>query len=143
MPTIRQQRVSELLFEELSIMIGNELTDPRLILVQVTSVVVSKDLRNVKVYISHDNDEVTKEQVLKGLRHATPFLRRQIAARTTLRAVPELLFYYDDTPEKAARVESLLRQISAERASSPDTDEGNSAEGNMDGGDSAETPETP
>lgn len=119
MTTIRQQRVSELLFEELSIMIGNELTDPRLSLVQVTSVVVSKDLRNVKIYVSHDNEEVTKEQVLKGLRHATPFLRRQIATRATLRSVPELLFYYDDTPEKAARVESLLRQISSERTEDP------------------------
>ena len=118
MPTIRQQRVSELLFEELSIMIGNELTDPRLLLVQVTSVVVSKDLRNVKVYVSHDNEEATKEEVLRGLRHATPFLRRQIATRCTLRSVPELLFYYDDTPEKAAKVESLLRQISAQRSES-------------------------
>ncbi|MEX1018577.1 MAG: 30S ribosome-binding factor RbfA [Litorilinea sp.] len=120
MPTIRQQRVSELLFEELSIMVGSELTDPRLLLVQVTSVVVSRDLRNVKVYVSHDNEEVTKEQVLKGLRHATPFLRRQIATRCTLRSVPELLFYYDDTPERAARVESLLRQISTGRVEPPD-----------------------
>lgn len=127
MATIRQQRVSELLFEELSIMIANELTDPRLSLVQVTSVVVSRDLRNVKVYVSHDDDETTKNQVLQGLRHATPFLRRQIAQRCTLRAVPELLFYYDDTPERAARVESLLRQISAERTDEPG-DEGSQVE---------------
>src|SRR5690606_21568789 len=111
MTTIRQQRVAEMLFQELSILIGNELADPNLSLVQVTSVDVSRDLRNVKVYVSHDDDEVTKNQVIKGLRRATPFLRRQIAIRCTLRAVPELLFYYDDTPERAARVTALLRQI--------------------------------
>ena len=115
MTTIRQQRVAEMLFQELSILIGNELADPNLSLVQVTSVDVSRDLRNVKVYVSHDDDEVTKNQVIKGLRRATPFLRRQIAIRCTLRAVPELLFYYDDTPERAARVTALLRQIAQER----------------------------
>jgi len=116
MPTIRQQRVSELLFEELSIMIANELSDPRLSLVRVTSVDVSRDLRNVKVYVTHDDEELSKREVLQGLRHATPFLRRQLAVRASLRAVPELTFYYDDTPEKAARVDELLRQIAASRA---------------------------
>ena len=116
MTTIRQQRVAELLFEELSIMIASELNDPRLSLVQVTSVDVSRDLRNVKVYVSHDDDEVSKRQVLQGLQHALPYLRRQIAVRCTLRAVPELAFYYDDTPERAARVDALLRAIAEARA---------------------------
>src|SRR5688572_486848 len=115
MSTIRQQRVAELLFEELSIMIANELSDPRLSLVRVTSVDVSRDLRNVKVFVTHDDDELSKREVLQGLRHAMPFLRRQIAVRGSLRAVPELSFYYDDTPEKAARVDELLRQIATSR----------------------------
>ena len=115
MPTIRQQRVSELLFEEFTIMIGGELADPRLSLVRVTSVDVSRDLRNVNIYVTHDDDEVSKRDILQGLRHATPYLRRQLAVRTTLRAVPELAFHYDDTPERAARVDELLRQIAAGR----------------------------
>jgi ribosome-binding factor A len=115
MSTIRQQRVAELLYEELSILIANELSDPRLSLVQVTNVDVSRDLRNVKVYVSHDDEAVSKRQVLQGLRHATPYLRRQIAVRCSLRAVPELIFAYDDTPEKAARVDELLRRIAQER----------------------------
>jgi len=115
MSTIRQQRVSELLFEELSIMIGNELDDPRLSLVRVTNVVVSRDLRNVNVYVTHDDDELSKREVLQGLRHATPYLRGQLAVRCSLRAVPELSFHYDDTPEKAARVDEILRQIAANR----------------------------
>lgn len=116
MSTIRQQRVSELLFEELSIMIANELSDPRLSLVRVTGVDVSRDLRNVKVQVTHDDDELSKREVLEGLRHAMPYLRRQLAVRCSLRAVPELNFYYDDTPERAARVDELLRQIAADRA---------------------------
>lgn len=129
MSTIRQQRVSELLFEELSIMIANELSDPRLSLVRVTSVDVSRDLRNVKVQVTHDDDELPKREVLEGLRHAMPYLRRQLAVRCSLRAVPELNFYYDDTPERAARVDELLRQIAADRAASqPDETSASSSE---------------
>lgn len=118
MTTIRQQRVADLLFQELSILIGGELEDPRLSLVTVTHVDVSKDLRNVKVYVSHDDDEVSKGKVLQGLRKATPYLRGQLAVRCSFRVVPELLFYYDETPERAARVDALLRQIAAERGES-------------------------
>jgi ribosome-binding factor A len=118
MSTIRQQRVAEMLFQELSVLIANELADPRLSLVRVTNVDVSRDLRNVSIHVSHDDDEVPKGDVLQGLRNATPFMRRQIAERCTLRVVPELIFHYDDTPERAARVDALLRQIAAERAAS-------------------------
>jgi ribosome-binding factor A len=116
MTTIRQQRLAELLFEELSIMVASELSDPRLSLVKVTNVDVSKDLRNVKVFVSHDDEEVSRREVMAGLRKATPFLRRQIAVRCTLRAVPELYFAYDDTPAQAERVDALLRRIAEERA---------------------------
>jgi ribosome-binding factor A len=122
MSTIRQQRVAELLFEELSIMIANELNDPRLSLVRVTNVDVSRDLRNVKVYVAHDDEELSKRDVIQGLRHATPFLRRQLAVRCSLRAVPELSFHYDDTPEKAARVDELLRQIATNRSQNASND---------------------
>ena len=91
MPTIRQQRVAELLFEELSIMIANELSDPRLALslVRVTSVDVSRDLRNVKVYVTHDDDELSKREVLQGLRHATPFFSPQLAVPCIYQADPD------------------------------------------------------
>ena len=80
---IRQQRVAGLLFEELSIMLAGELADPRISLVTVTDVRVSKDLRNARI-------------------------------------VPELIFSYDDTPAKVARVDDILRQIAAERSQKDD-----------------------
>lgn len=115
MATIRQQRVATLLFQELSILIGHELVDPRLSLVSVTDVQISRDLRNAKVFVFNQDDEVEKGQVLQGLQHAMPFLRRQVAERCGLRMVPELLFVYDDTPERAERVNALLQQIANER----------------------------
>ena len=119
MSTIRQQRLAELLFQELSILIGHEMEDPRLPLITVTNVNVSKDLRNVQVYVSHGDDDVSRKEVLMALRHATPYVRRQIAQRCSLRAAPEVTFHYDDLPEKAARVDELLRIIAQERTQPP------------------------
>lgn len=116
MTTIRQQRVAELLYQELSISIGNELDDPALELLAVTNVVVSRDLRVAKVYIHHDSD-LQPHVVLSRLKRAAPFLRRQLAQSVNFRAVPELLFYYDDTPARAARVDALLQSIAEERKS--------------------------
>ena len=120
MATIRQQRVAGLLFEELSIMLNGELSDPRVSLITVTGVQLSKDLRNAKVHIYHQNEEFSRKEVLAGLRSATPYLRSQLASRCGLRMVPEILFYYDDTPERAARIDELLSQIAQERGERTD-----------------------
>jgi ribosome-binding factor A len=114
MTTIRQERAAELLYQELSILIGNGLDDPTLELLAVTNVVVSRDLRVAKIYINQDSD-IQRGAVLARLKRAAPFLRRQLARSVTFRAVPELLFYYDDTPEQAARVDELLQSIAEER----------------------------
>lgn len=124
MATIRQQRISGLLLEELGIMIGHELEDPRISLVTVTDVIVSRDIRNAKVYVHHSDDEVTQKDVLAGLRSSASYLRGEIAIRCGLRMTPELLFYYDETPEKALRIEQLLRQIAEERGDAPPVEDG-------------------
>lgn len=116
---IRQQRVAGTIFEELTVLLAGELRDPRISLVNVTDVQVSKDLRNVHIFVSHDDETVSRRELLQALRSATPYMRTQLAKRLALRAAPELIFSYDDAPEKAARVDALLQQIAAERASAP------------------------
>ena len=150
MPTIRQQRVSSLLFEELSILIDGELSDPKLTMARVTEVVVSQDLRSAKVYVSHQDEDVDQREVVAALRRATPYLRGELATRLSLRAVPELIFYYDDSPERAARIEELLQQIAAERETSDPADAESNSESSsennreksrgVDSGDQADRP---
>ncbi len=97
-------------------LIGGELSDPLLTMAEVTDVEVSKDLRSARVWVHNRDPQVPKEVTLARLRKATPYLRREIASRANLRAVPELHFRYDETPSRAARIDELLRQIAAERA---------------------------
>ncbi len=99
-------------------MISSELEDPRLTMISVTEVAVSRDLRSVRVFIHQADSDLPKRDLLAGLQSATPYMRRQLAQRCGLRVVPELNFVYDDTPERAARIDELLQQIAQERRAS-------------------------
>jgi len=113
MTSYRQQRVSELLQEELSIIISNELTDPRLedAMINVTDVVVSPDLRNARVYIEHALPTELSRQVLKILKNAKGFLRQALSEDLSLRYVPELTFHMDDTNARGRRIDEILDEI--------------------------------
>ncbi len=124
---IRQKRLAGLLFEELNIMVGHELDDPNLKSVNVTDVVVSKDMRNVKVFVAHQDEEVPKQAVISHLRRAAPYLRSQLAERLTLRMVPELTFQYDESNERSLRLTEIFQQIANEREGRPANQEGDVA----------------
>jgi ribosome-binding factor A len=117
MTSRRQERIAEVLTEELALLIASELTDPRLedALVTVTDVQVSPDLGNARVYIQHALPNTETRQVLSALQHSTTFLRRALVENLHLRVVPELHFVVDDTEKRAAHVDEILDQIAAER----------------------------
>jgi len=97
MPSRRQERISEMLREELSILISTELSDPRLedALVAVTDVTVSPDLHNARVFVEHALPHESDAQVLSALRHSVTFLRVALIENLNLRVVPELTFQID------------------------------------------------
>jgi ribosome-binding factor A len=90
--------------------------DPRFALVTVTSVMVSPDLRNAKVYwvvsfLSGVNREERIAEVQEGLEAAAGAFRRSLAKQLNIRFVPELRFYYDDTLDTVESVERLMEKI--------------------------------
>jgi ribosome-binding factor A len=110
MPTRRQERVSEAMREELSLLIGAELTDPRLVdaMVTVTDVEVSQDLRNARVYVEHTLPPDQSAEVLQALRHAESYLRHALVESLDLRFVPILSFHIDNTNQRGRRIDALL-----------------------------------
>ncbi|MGC8782009.1 MAG: 30S ribosome-binding factor RbfA [Anaerolineae bacterium] len=117
MTSYRQQRISELLHQELSLLISAELTDPRLAdaLVTVTHVTVSPDLHNARVFVDHALPAEANHQVLAALRHAEGFLRHALAENLNLRVVPELSFAIDEVERRARRVDQLLDALAGTR----------------------------
>jgi ribosome-binding factor A len=112
----RSRRVSVAVREELSEIIGFELSDPRLSSVDVTDVTVSPDSRHAMVKVSLSGGERKQHQAMAALEHARNYLRYELASRLSLRRVPELHFEPDNYPDVAARVEILLKRAKKKRA---------------------------
>lgn len=106
----RTERISEALREELTELIGYELSDPRISSATVTGVEISPDKRHALVRIGvADGSDV--QQALAALEHARPFLRHQLAVRLELFRIPELHFEPDVATELGGRMDNLLKRI--------------------------------
>jgi ribosome-binding factor A len=104
----RMRRVNEAIRQVLSDALAGDLKDPRVGFVTVTEVNTSPDLRHARVYVSVFGPDAEREATLDGLRSAHGFLQGRIGGELHLKHTPELRFVYDDTAERAARVERLL-----------------------------------
>jgi len=109
---IRPERVAELIKREAADILENDLNDPRVSgFISVTDAEVTPDLSFARIYVSVLAPGEEAERVLKALEHAAPFVRRQLAPRLKLREMPEIRFVRDDSLERGARVDELLRKI--------------------------------
>ena len=106
----RAERVSEALREELSEIIGYEMSDPRIGMVTVTEVHVDPGMRHAHVRVQVSGNEQEQQESLEALDHARNYLRRELSARLVLYRVPELHFEAERWPDAASRVEQLLKR---------------------------------
>lgn len=97
--------------KEISDILRNELKDPRLGFITITSVEVSRDLSDAKVYVSVLGSREDMEHSMEALKSAHGFIRREIGHRIRLRVTPEIRFIYDESIEHGAHIGRLLEQI--------------------------------
>jgi ribosome-binding factor A len=114
--THRVERIQEQVREEVSQMLATEVRDPGVGLVTVTRTKVTGDLSLARVYwtIIGDAEELKKTQ--KALERATPFVRRLLSERLSLRRSPEVKFIYDQSVAAQDRIEQIIQEIHAEEA---------------------------
>lgn len=106
----RMTRINDELRREISELI-REVKDPRVTgMISVTAVNATSDLKQAKVYVSV-LDKSTEAQVMKGLKSAAGYLRREVAHRLNLRSTPELTFLADDSIDKGAHILDILRSL--------------------------------
>ena len=106
----RMRRVDEAVREVLSDAIAKEIKDPRVGFVTVTAVKTSRDLRHARVYVSVLGDEHERAATLDGLRSAHGYLQGAIAGQLALKHTPTLVFEYDETVDRAARLTKLMQR---------------------------------
>ena len=95
----------------------NQVNDPRVAGVYITDVTVDRELDYANIYVSSLEGKSQSEEILDGLSNASGFIRYTLSQEIELRVMPKLRFLWDETPEKADRIEELLRDLREERES--------------------------
>jgi len=114
----RIERINETIKEVISELILYKIKDPRVGIVTITAARISRDLSSAKVYFSVMGDEEVRADSQEGLKSATNFMRRCIGQELDLRLSPELTFVYDDSLDRAERIDRKLREARLQDAAS-------------------------
>jgi ribosome-binding factor A len=101
----------------------SKIDDPRLAGVSVTDVKVDRELDYANIYVSSLDGAKSSRDVIAGLNHARGYLKHEIAQEVDLRVMPRLRFFWDPTPERADRIDTLLAKLHEESGQMDDTDE--------------------
>jgi ribosome-binding factor A len=118
----RTDRLDSQIQQELMDLLQREMKDPRLGFATITRVETARDLGHARVWVSVLGTELERQRTMDALQVATPWLRRRLGERLSLRHVPELTVRHDDSIASGDRVLRLINELSEESAASA-TDE--------------------
>ena len=109
----RADRVAQELQKEIAIILQREVKDPRIGMVTVSDVEISRDLAYAKVFVTFlfDSDESVVERGLEGLNKASGYIRTLVGKAMRLRIVPELRFVYDQSLVEGMRMSNLVTNV--------------------------------
>jgi ribosome-binding factor A len=116
--SIRTERVASLVKEEIGNILIREYNDPAHGFITVTEVRVTPDLRIARIYFSIFGAEGIHTRTMAMLEAEKSHIRGLVASRLTLRFVPALEFYRDDTMDRVERINTLIRKIHDDEGSS-------------------------
>ncbi len=110
--SIKNIRINEEVLRALSVIIREEIKDPRIHpMTSVVAVEVAPDLKSAKAYISVLGDEKAQADTLKGLKSAEGYIRRLLAKKVNLRNTPEIIFIGDQSIEYGIKMSKLIDDV--------------------------------
>jgi ribosome-binding factor A len=110
----RTDRLDSQIRSELMELLQREMKDPRIGFATITRVETARDLGSARVWVSILGTDEERDKTMKALTDASPWLRRRLAERLTIRHMPQLVIKHDDSIEAGDRVLRLLREIDEE-----------------------------
>lgn len=108
---LRVARIADRIREELSEMLVQEISDPRLAGVSITDVTVDREMAYAEIYYSALEGSQRSDEILDGFMHAQGYLRHELSQRIKLRIFPRLRFHWDPTFERADHIEKLIASL--------------------------------
>lgn len=110
--SIKNIRINEEVQRELSLIIRNEVKDPRIAPVtSVTGVEVAPDLKTCKIWISVLGDEEAEKKTMEGLESSKSFIRHELARTVNLRNTPELTFLLDTSIAYGVHMSKMIDEV--------------------------------
>ncbi|KPK39326.1 MAG: hypothetical protein AMJ78_08650 [Omnitrophica WOR_2 bacterium SM23_29] len=112
---LRPEKIANEIREHISIIIHEELKDPRIGFVTITRIEVTPDIRNAKVFFSVLGGKEEKERAIEGLNSAVGFIRKLLGTRMRIRFTPELIFKLDESTEYRLHLNEIFDKINKEK----------------------------
>lgn len=110
----RSERVSDLVYREVSNILLRDIKDPRVEMVTVTGTKVSDDLRHAVVYYSVIGNDQRWNEVAQGLKSSKGYVKRELGKRLKMKYLPDLKFVEDRTMEKGEKMDKLLSELASD-----------------------------
>jgi len=107
----RLDRLAHTIKREVSSILATEVKDPRLGMISIADVEVSRDLAVAKIYFSQLGGEEERARTLDGLERAKGFIRSELAKRLRVRHTPVIVFLFDPSLEHGAKISALLKSL--------------------------------
>jgi ribosome-binding factor A len=115
----RSDRVAGLIKEALSDLLKKKIKDPYLQMAIITEIKMSADLKRARVYFVSSGGKVSVKDALKGFTRASGYMKKLLSREVTLRYMPELTFFHDDSFDYGTKIDRLLASI--EKGDDPDS----------------------
>ncbi len=129
-PYTRGERISVKIQQAITALLNKKMNDPRMEMATVSFVKLSPDLRVADVYIAVFGDHKRINDALDGFKKSKGFIKKSIAPQLGLKYMPDLRFVHDDSFDKAAKMDELIRsglpkETDPEQGLTPDSDSDN------------------
>lgn len=105
---MRSERVASLIAREVSLIINQEIRDPRLGMVTITRVTITADLKEAKIYFTSLGNTTNDLNILQG---AKGFIRTALAHRIRIKFIPDLKFIIDESSKYGEKIDRLIEEI--------------------------------
>ena len=120
-PFSRADRVGGLIQKVLSNILNKNIRDPRLKMTTITSVKVSRDLKQARIYFTASGGIQKKGDTIEGFNSAHGFIKRTLAHELDLKYMPHLKFFYDESIEYGAHIDELIESTKSKNGSNHST----------------------
>jgi len=111
-PYLRAERISVKIQQAITELLSKKMQDPRIEMATISGVKMTPDLRVAHIYVTVFGDKKRISEVIDGFKSSKGFIKKRIAPKLGLKYMPDLKFIHDDSFDKAARMDELIKSAS-------------------------------